>query len=150
MDKFKQPQKALHLAYLAHKGQKDRGGEDYIKHVVEVANNVSGLQATTVAYLHDILEDTDITEQDLRYMGFEEDIIEAVVCITKTEGEDYESYIKRVKSNKFARIVKIQDLLHNMRLDRLNIILKKDIERNRKYLRALEILIDESTWNHDL
>lgn len=89
-----------------------------------------------VAILHDVVEDTDWTFEKLVQEGFPEEIIEALKCVTKREGEDYEDFVKRSATNEIARRVKLADLEHNMDARRLSNVTEKDIERLKKYLRA--------------
>ena len=135
--------KAVELAKAAHRGQTDRAGIDYFEgHVCTVAKGVDSPKEKTVAFLHDVVEDTDCTLDGLRGNGFSEEIVEAVDAITKRKGEPYRGYLERVKGNDLARAVKISDLLHNMDLTRLPKITEKDIARNRKYLDALKYLMN--------
>ncbi len=131
--------KALIMAYEAHKNQVDKGGEPYYLHPIYVALTVQGETEKIVALLHDIVEDTDITLEDLRREGFSEQVIEAVDAITH-RGEDYDEYIKKVKSNPTATKVKIADIHHNMDITRLKEVTEKDKARIEKYKRALKYL----------
>ena len=76
-------EKALELAAIHHAGQIDKAGEPYILHVLRVMHAVEGIKAKTVAAMHDLLEDTKVTEQDLRDAGFDAEIIDAVLALTK-------------------------------------------------------------------
>lgn len=105
---------ALDLATVAHRGQRDLGGFDYIGHPIAVASMVKGYKAKTVALLHDTIEDTFVSEEYLRDHGFPEDIVEAVVLLTKKPGLSEEEYYKRIKENPVAREVKMADNLHNL------------------------------------
>lgn len=96
-----------------------------------------------VALLHDVVEDTDWTIDALREQGFTEEILEALMCVTKKEGESYKRFVERSKSNRFAREVKIADLRSNMDITRLNEITDKDVERLRKYHKAYNFLSAE-------
>ena len=98
---------AYRLASKAHKGQKDKGGEDYFKHPLTVSNKLSGDKEKVVALLHDVVEDTDVTVNDLKEAGFSDEVVSAVSTITKKAGEDYEEYLNRVKQNPIALRVKI-------------------------------------------
>lgn len=112
--------RALEIACKAHYGQVDKGGNPYIFHPVRVALNCNTQQEKIVALLHDVVEDTPITIEDLRMAGFTNDTIEAIKCLTKIKGEEYGDLIKRVSMNKIAIQVKIQDLKDNMDVSRLN------------------------------
>ena len=132
--------KALEIAIKAHKGQRDLAGVDYIEHPKAVANLVNSDEEKAVAYLHDVLEDTYITEKDLLQIGIPNNIVLAVKVLTKEKNEPYTKYIERVKENKLASTVKIADLQHNMNLSRIPNPRKRDYERLEKYKRALTFL----------
>ena len=132
--------KALEIAIKAHKGQRDLAGVDYIEHPKAVSNLVNSDEEKAVAYLHDVLEDTYITEKDLLQMGIPNNIVLAVKVLTKEKNEPYTKYIERVKENKLASTVKIADLQHNMNLSRIANPSKRDYERLEKYKRALTFL----------
>ena len=133
-------EKAILFATKAHKGQKDKGGNCYILHPIRVMFYCEKEQEQITAVLHDVLEDTNKTQEDLKKAGFSDEIIEAVVCLTKQKKEDYFDYIKRVKKNKIARVVKLADLKDNMNLKRLSNITEKDRLRVEKYKKAKELL----------
>lgn len=138
-----QLQMALELAYEKHKNQMDKAGKPYFLHPVYISLNecVKG-KAKIVATLHDIIEDTDVTKEDLINMGFENEIIEAIVLLTRDKEVDYFDYIRSIRDSKntYAYWVKIADLEHNMDLDRLNDVTDKDLKRVEKYQKALDIL----------
>lgn len=138
--KQSQSEKAYEIAKRAHLGQVDKAGEDYIKHPEKVASFVETDEEKAVAYLHDVIEDTELTLEDLHEYEFSKEVIEAVDIITKKKGEDYQSYLNSVKKNKLARAVKLADLRHNSDLTRLTKVTEKDIERKEKYQRAIDFL----------
>ena len=82
--------KAVSIAKFAHQGQVDKAGVDYINHPIRVMNAVDDVKEKIVAVLHDVVEDSDITLEDLRKQGFEDDVVIAVGCLTKVPGETYE------------------------------------------------------------
>ena len=131
--KQSQSKKAYEIAKKAHLGQIDKAGEDYIKHPEKVASFVSSDEEKAVAYLHDVIEDTELTLEDLREYGFSEEVLKAVDVITKKKGQDYQTYLNSAKENKLARVVKLADLRHNSDLTRLINITEKDVERREKY-----------------
>lgn len=135
--------KAIVLAYNAHINQKDKSGLPYIFHPWEVANQLNDEACVCVALLHDIIEDTNITYDDLRNEGFSEEIIEGIKGVTKQENEDYMDFVTRAKSNNISRLVKIADLRHNMDLTRMNEITEFDIKRYQKYEKALKFLLED-------
>jgi len=109
-------EKAISLATKAHEGQTRWGGEPYIVHPQAVAKAVQRLNETTicVAWLHDVVEDTDVTIDEIRD-GFGESVADGVYAITKKEKESYKDYILRVSDNMYATTVKIADLKDNLK-----------------------------------
>lgn len=112
--------KALDIAYKAHLGQTDKAGAPYILHPMRVAMHCKTEEEKTVALLHDVMEDTPVTFEDLKTEGFSDEVLAALKCITKTKDEAYEAFIRRVATNPLATKVKIQDLKDNMDVSRLN------------------------------
>lgn len=135
-----QLEEAIKLASFKHYGQRDKSNKPYIIHLLYVMNNVNDLNAKIVGVLHDILEDTNITRNDLLNYGFSEDIVIAVEILTKSKNQKYMDYIENIKSNNITRKVKLIDLKHNMDLTRLSEISDKDMARNIKYLEAYKRL----------
>ena len=133
--------RAVEIAKYAHAGQVDKAGADYIQHPLRVMDAVDSEEAKIVAVLHDVVEDSEISLQDLRDRGFNEAILEAISCLTKKEGENYEQFIRRVSSNELARLVKIADLRDNMNVDRLPKVTEQDLARVTKYQKALVTLL---------
>ena len=133
---------ALELAVEKHKNQTDKAGNPYILHPLHVMENVNNKEGKIVAILHDIIEDTDITEDYLLKIGLSKRIVDAVVALTRSEDIDYQEYIKNLSSNPLAKEVKLADLEHNMDLKRLPTLEEKDLERNRKYQIAYHYLIN--------
>ncbi len=129
---------ALKIAQKAHKGQKDKGGNDYLLHPVTVALHCDTEKERVVALLHDVIEDSDMSLEDLSI--FDKDIIEAVIAITRREDQSREDYIKQVCSNEIARKVKIADLANNMDLSRIENITQKDLDRIERYKKEIEYL----------
>ncbi|EOU2089979.1 GTP pyrophosphokinase [Clostridium perfringens] len=130
----------MKLASIKHYGQKDKANKPYLFHLLYVMDNVNDLNAKIVGVLHDILEDTDITRNDLLNYGFSEDIVLAVEVLTKSKNQKYMEYIENIKCNDIARRVKLIDLKNNMNLTRLSEISDKDLKRNIKYLEAYKRL----------
>lgn len=127
---------AIIVAANAHKGQTDKGGQPYILHPIRVMFGCKSLEEKTVAMLHDALEDTPLTAADLTDTGFPSEVVEAVVCLTKEEGEEYDTYIERVCMNRLAALVKLADLSDNMDLRRLPEPTERDFRRLERYVRA--------------
>ena len=111
--------KALEIARKAHAGQVDKGGDTYIFHPVRVALHCRTETEKIVALLHDVVEDTDVTLDDLRKEGFDTEVLDALQCLTRIEGEDYMDFIQRVATNPLATQVKMHDLKDNMDVSRL-------------------------------
>ena len=134
--------KALQIAIRAHKGQKDKAGHDYILHPIRVSERCDDPRAKIVALLHDTIEDTDVTADYLREEGFTEEIVEAVLAVTRSEGEEYDDYVRRAAQNELGRMVKRADLEDNMDIRRLPELTDRDVERLRKYLRAWQYIVE--------
>ncbi|MBR3412673.1 MAG: HD domain-containing protein [Bacteroidales bacterium] len=133
-------EKALQIARTAHAGQRDKAGADYILHPLRVAAGCRTAEAKVVALLHDTIEDTPVTADHLRQQGFPDEIVEAVLSVTRGEGEPYEQYILRAAQNPLGCEVKIADLEDNMDLRRLPKITTTDVARTAKYLKAWHYL----------
>lgn len=132
--------KAYQIACDAHEGQFDKGGASYIEHPTAVANMLITEDEKTVAYLHDVVEDTPITLVDLKTEGFSEVVIAAVDSVTKRAGETYDNYLARLCENPLAVKVKIADMKHNCDITRIPRPTQKDFARVEKYKRTLERL----------
>ncbi|SJZ93618.1 HD domain-containing protein [Pilibacter termitis] len=131
---------ALQIATEAHQGQEDKAGVDYIEHPKTVASFVSTDEEKATAYLHDVLEDTAITAEELLNKGIPENVVKAVELLTKKKGQPYFEYLEDVKSNSISRIVKLADLRHNSDLSRLKKITETDYKRIEKYKKAIDFL----------
>lgn len=138
----------------------DKGGAPYIDHLLRVGDNARDLfiehndlksniytdavynamlgmadSIRIVGYLHDIIEDTDVTANDLLKI-VPEDIVSGVVSVTRREGESYSEFIKRAGDNQYGRYVKLADLKDNMDITRLQKLDKEDFDRLKKYLKS--------------
>lgn len=134
--------RAYILASLAHKGQVDKGGSPYINHPVHVAESLCSETEQTVALLHDVIEDTPLTLDDLIIFGFSRDVVNAVDCLTKRQDESRSEYLKRVKRSRLATRVKLKDLEHNADLPRLlsHRVTQKDLNRTAQYRLEINFL----------
>jgi (p)ppGpp synthase/HD superfamily hydrolase len=140
--------KALQIAARAHEGQKDNDGIPYILHPLRVMNSVEGETAKIVAILHDVVEDTPATEDDLRREGFDEAVIAAVLCLTRREDESYADFIIRCRQDEIARRVKLADLEDNSRPPRALVRpdrLERDLARLRRYILSWKFLTGHLT-----
>ena len=141
--------KAIEIAAKAHAGQVDKGGKPYILHPLRVMLNFceTESEATKIcAMLHDVIEDTGITLNDLRAEGFAEEIIAALDCLTKKADESYDNFISRVLTNEIACKVKNGDLADNMDLTRIPNPTEKDRERVKKYREAADRIMDALSY----
>lgn len=128
------------IARRAHEGQTDKAGKPYIEHPAWVAAHVDGDEARAAAWLHDVLEDTDATADDLARAGIPERVVAAVRALTHAPGESYEEYLARVAGDPLAVRVKLADLAHNSDLSRIPCPTERDRERAAKYRRAVAFL----------
>ena len=135
--------KALKLCFEAHKNQLDKSGMPYVFHPFHLAEQMETEETVVAALLHDVMEDTDYTAEDLKEMGFDGDVLEALLLLTHQDGVDYMDYVKKIKSNPIARAVKLADLTHNSDLTRLDVVDEKALERKEKYKKAIEFLTEK-------
>lgn len=133
---------ALEIATVAHRGQVDKAGIDYIEHPKVVASYVTEGEEKSTAYLHDVLEDADVTADDLMRQGILHQVVTAVETLTKNSKEPYFTYLEKVKLNPIARVVKLADLKHNSDLSRLPSPTEEDYKRLEKYKKAIAFLSD--------
>ena|SRR5215210_3982490 len=131
---------AVSIAALAHRGQKDKAGAPYLLHPLRLMLRMNSEAAMMAAVLHDVVEDTAWTIEQLREQGFPGEVLEAVECLTRRGGEGYEEFIGRVQKNQVAREVKVADLEDNMNIRRIGQISAKDLERLERYHRAWCVL----------
>ena len=142
MDNRDKIRKAIEMASIAHDGQYDKGGVPYINHPLHLFSKFHTLECKIVALLHDVIEDSfQYTLGDIeREFGVK--IRNAVDAITKRGGEPYQIYLDRVKDNEIARLVKVEDLRHNLDRSRVKTITDHYITREAKYMKALEFLLE--------
>lgn len=137
-------EKAIAIATVAHKGQKDKGGNPYIKHPEAVANRLKDVKRKIVAWLHDVIEDTHITAEDLIREGFPTDIVDAVIAMTRRKEETYIEFCHRVAENELAIDVKIEDIEENLDFSRIPDPTEEEISafesRAKRYRKALLFL----------
>ena len=135
--------KAMKLCYEAHKDQVDKTGVPYVFHPFHVAEQMTSEASTIVALLHDVVEDTDYTLDDIAAAGFGKEIVEAVALMTHEDDVPYLDYVAKLKDNPIAREVKLADLAHNSDLSRLGEIDDETKQRLEKYEKAKAILKQE-------
>jgi len=133
--------KAIEIALEAHKNATDKYGSPYINHVNRVMDLGATNEEKIVGVLHDVVEDTPWTFEQLESEGFSSEVIDALKCVTKiSEEEDYEEFTLRVSKNPLAVKVKINDLTDNMDIRRIPSLTEKDLTRLMKYHKAYRFL----------
>lgn len=132
--------KALKLCFEAHKEQVDKSGMPYVFHPFHLAEQMKTEETTVVALLHDLVEDTDYTIEDLMSMGFSKSITDAIALMTHANDVEYMDYVREIKNNPIAKAVKLADLKHNSDLTRLDAADEKALSRREKYLKAIKLL----------
>jgi hypothetical protein len=135
-------EKAIRIAAQAHDGQRDKAGAPYILHPLRVMMKMATVAEQITAVLHDVVEDTDWTMEQLHQEGFNREILGALDCLSRRDGEEYGDFIKRVKLNPLAVKVKIADLEDNLDVLRLKEVTDADAKRLEKYQQALKMLIN--------
>jgi len=135
--------KALKLCFDAHRDQLDKSGMPYVFHPFHLAEQMDSEASVILALLHDVVEDTPTTQEDLRRMGFPENVLEALALLTHDEAVPYMEYVALIAQNPLARQVKLADLRHNSDLSRLDTVDERALARREKYLRAIALLENE-------
>jgi (p)ppGpp synthase/HD superfamily hydrolase len=131
---------AMKLAYAAHHGQVDKSGIPYIFHPIHLAEQMQDEYTTCVALLHDVVEDTDVTLEELAKV-FPPEVVEAVRLMTHGKDEPYLDYVRRVKENPIAKVVKLADLRHNSDESRMpDVNTEKLLYYRKKYAAAFAVL----------
>ncbi len=135
---------AMKLCFEAHKDQVDKAGIPYIFHPTSLAERFEEGQEAEIcaALLHDVLEDTNYTVDNIRAAGMNEEVIEALLLLNHNPKVEYMDYVRHLSKNHIARHVKICDLQHNSNLSRLEKVTEKDLKRVGKYKEALRILFE--------
>lgn len=134
--------KAMIIAYQAHHGQFDKGGMPYVFHPLHLAEQMNDENTTVVALLHDVIEDTRHSFKKLKTEGFSDEIVEALLLLTHKKDRPYLDYVKRIRGNRIASVVKIADLMHNCDISRLDSIDKETLSRIEKYRQAIALLTE--------
>ena len=137
--------KALKLCFEAHKEQTDKTGMPYVFHPFHLAEQMLDEFSCVCALLHDVVEDTDYTFEDLRGMGFPEQVIDALKLLTHDPEVPYMDYVAVIAKNPIAKAVKVADLRHNSDLSRMDEsqIDEWALKRTEKYKTALKLLLGE-------
>jgi (p)ppGpp synthase/HD superfamily hydrolase len=127
---------AIALAVEAHRGQRDKTGQPYILHALRVMLRLETEHEQMAGVLHDVVEDTPHTLEDLRRLGYPDAVVEAADCLTRRGDETYEQFVERAIANPIARRVKLADIEDNMDVRRIGEISEKDRERLNRYIQA--------------
>ena len=133
-------ERAIEIAARRHEGQVDKGGQPYILHPIRVMLAVQTPYERIAAILHDVVEDTSATFEDLEREGFPAEVVDAVRALTKFEGESRIEAAKRAVQNPIARVVKLADVADNMDLGRISAPTEKDRVRLNEYLQVRSLL----------
>ena len=139
-------ERAITIAAEAHAGQLDKGGNPYILHPMRVMLRLDDPDARIVAVLHDVVEDSPWTLEQLSAEGFSTAVIDAVEAVTKRDGEEYDDFVRRAGRNAIGRMVKRADLEDNLDLSRVKEPGERDLERIEKYRRALAARLGPAPW----
>ena len=134
-------ERAIEIAARTHAGQTDKGGAPYILHPLRVMLRVAPGAQQIVAVLHDVVEDSDVTFEDLEQEGFSAEVVKGLRAVTKVEGESYEDFVARAALDPVGKAVKLADLMENSDLSRIAEPSQKDLERVEKYGRAIAYLM---------
>ena len=132
--------KAMKLCFEAHKDQMDKSGLPYVFHPFHLAEQMTDELTIVTALLHDVVEDTEYTLDDLRQMGFPKDVMDALTLLSHDNAEPYLDYVRKIKDNPIARAVKLMDLRHNSDLTRLERVDERALARVEKYRAAIQLL----------
>lgn len=135
-----QTKKAMRLCFEAHKDQVDKAGLPYVFHPFHLAEQMPDEETTTAALLHDVLEDSEYTLEDLTRMSFSQPVLDALALLTHDESIPYLDYVAKLKDNPVARAVKLADLRHNSDLRRLDEVDDNALRRVKKYKEAISLL----------
>ena len=131
---------AMKLCFEAHKDQVDKSGLSYVLHPIHLAEQMDSEEVACVALLHDVMEDTELSVDDIRAAGMSEPVVEALLLMTHDSEVGYMDYVAKLSENPLARKVKMADLRHNMDLSRLDEVTDADLARVEKYKRAYSLL----------
>lgn len=137
----------LGIARRAHEGQVDKAGAPYIGHAIRVAGRCDSETQRAVALLHDVLEDSPMTADDLTAAGVPAEVVRIVRLLTRPDGVTYMDYVRSLADDPDARAVKMADLEDNMDLSRIPKPRERDLSRTDRYRRALALLSEAKGMN---
>ena len=133
---------ALKLCFAVHRDQLDKSGLPYVFHPFHLAEQMEDELTTTAALLHDVIEDTPCTLEELAAMGFPPEVVEAIALMTHDDAVPYLEYVAKIRENPIARAVKLADLRHNSDLTRLDCVDARAQARLEKYAAAIRLLAE--------
>ena len=136
-------QRAIEIAVEAHKGQMDKAGMPYILHPLRLMFQMKTDNEKMAAVLHDVVEDSDWTLDDLKKEGFNCEVLKAVSLLTRDDNDSYDEFVQKAASNPISKAVKIADITDNLDLSRISNVTDKDVARVKKYQRVLKTLTEE-------
>lgn len=134
---------AMRIACTAHQGQADKAGYPYIHHPLHVAEQMTDEYSCAAALLHDVVEDTIWTLEQLARAGIPAPVLEALSLLTHDEETTYLDYVRRLRGNPIARAVKLADLRHNSDTSRLDEVTERDLSRLKRYRKAMALLTED-------
>jgi guanosine-3',5'-bis(diphosphate) 3'-pyrophosphohydrolase len=137
-------ERAVEIAATAHSGQVDKAGQPYLLHPLRIMLALQTESERIAAVLHDVVEDTPWTLDQLRAQGFAEEVLTAVDALTRRKDEDYMDFVRRAAADPIGRRVKRQDVLDNLDLSRIAAPTARDFEPLERYRQALAIL--DGSW----
>lgn len=137
-------ERSLALTEKLFKNKKDKGGNSYINHLKHVSRDLKDERLKAMGLMHDVLEDTDMTDKELKKLGYDDEFIAVLILLTNT-CDSYDEYIDNLieSNNKNALTIKLKDLLDNMDLTRLQTVSEKDINRSKRYINAYLKIINK-------
>ena len=135
-------EKAIEIAAREHAGDTDKAGAPYVFHPLRLMFAVKSPLEKMAAVLHDVVEDTRVTLNDLENEGFPAEVITAIDALTKRKGESRIEAAKRAVANPIARVVKLADVTDNMDISRISNLSEKDFARLKEYEQVKELLIN--------
>ena len=133
--------KALNIAHTAHNGQFDKSGVPYIYHPAFLASQMDTEEEVITALLHDVVEDTPVTLEELEQAGFSQTVLDALELLTHNDESEYTDYVRRIKGNPLAAKIKLADLWHNNNPTRNANLSPEKVEwYSKKYAEAIALL----------
>ena len=135
---------SLQIALQAYAGKTDKAGREYILHPLRVMAKMKTDLERSAALLHDVLEDSDITAEQLLAAGIPAEVVEAIQYLSRNENEEYQDFVARAKKNKIAARIKIADIEDNIDVLRLSALDEYDLARIKKYHSAWRFLQEDA------